>query len=168
VSIRANHNSAEPARDLIKREIENRDTRKELIRDALKESKTAHEPDEPQKAGLGIQCVTIEPGDELGALYLNTQFEAWPGEHADCQAGQERIAIQGGEWLKAFLEQLTDGAAQPDYVVNVHWMPCPGAPPSDPSVVLRNLETVGPVNANTGDVGRGVGTTIKPKPEVKS
>ena len=142
-----------PPRDLADRALENRATRQTKINDA--EAKAPG-------AALGILCVTIEPGDELGELYLNTQFEARPGDYEGCQAGQNELAKAGAGWLRDLIQRIAPAGAE--WTIDIHSEKCKEAQTEPPvETLIRVLEgheaasetgpVLGPVNENTQNVG---------------
>jgi hypothetical protein len=125
-----NVNERKIARDVHDPEIEDREVRKTEI--------THCEAGLRPGTKVGMLSFIIEPGEELGELYFNTQYEAMPGEHDACQDGQNKLLLDGGAWLRELLDRIASDDAVWD--IEIHPVPCPST--NVPVPVERVVETL--------------------------
>jgi hypothetical protein len=123
--------------------LEDREVRKDAISDC--EASTGLK--------VGMMSVSIEPGDELGELFINTQYEAVPGEHDACQRGQNQLLLDGSAWLRELLEKISQPLV--DWDVEIYPVPCQQT--RVPVPVERAIDVVN---------GTRVQTQVGPRPEV--
>lgn len=72
--------------------------------------------------GEGMICISVEPGDELGQIVVNIQFEGPAGQHDQCIRQQNGILKEASEVLAEFFGEM--GA---DFQVRIGSVPCPDA-----------------------------------------
>jgi hypothetical protein len=70
--------------------------------------------------GEGNICIGIQPGDQLGELYINVQYEGPKGMTDLCMKGQNNLLVTASDWLKDIFSEF-DG----DWDVTVEGVPCP-------------------------------------------
>lgn len=70
--------------------------------------------------GQGKISVTIQPGDELGDISLNVQFEGTRGAYDFCLKNHNELLFHVSEWMKEFLENL-----DADFDITIESKPCP-------------------------------------------
>lgn len=70
--------------------------------------------------GHGEICITVMPGDELGELSFNVQFEGTKGEHEFCLRQQDALYQDVSEWLGQVLAELPA-----DFEAEIEARPCP-------------------------------------------
>lgn len=74
--------------ELVNREIEDAEVREGIPR------------------GDGKISISIEPGDELGDLSLNVQFEGKRGDYDFCMENHNQLLLHVSEWMNEFLKEL--------------------------------------------------------------
>lgn len=67
-------------------------------------------------------CIGIEPGDELGQLFVNVQCEGAVEQYDICMKGQNELLIKASEWLHDLF-----GNSGADWEVRIDAQPCPKA-----------------------------------------
>lgn len=70
--------------------------------------------------GEGNICVSIQPGDELGQLSFNVQFEGRRGDYDFCLDEHDKLLLHVAEWVKDLLSEL-----DADFDVTIESKPCP-------------------------------------------
>ncbi len=111
--------STDPApRELVDAEIESEEYREQNLDAKLKE---------------GILCITVAPGDALGEVAVNVQFEGAVGQWDECVGRQGAVLADSLAWLRDFFSQLGD------FDASISASPCPKA---DPVVRIAAIDTV--------------------------
>jgi|GEM_PF-3846965 len=118
-----------------------------------------HEHRRDLDTGEGIICIAVRPGETLGELYVNVQFEGQIGKYEDCMAGHNRLLLQASDWLRGALEQLLPQDATVD--VELVASPCPDAKTRPPveNAALTILEGRIVYTTSTTNVSRNVNTS---------
>lgn len=68
----------------------------------------------------GNICVSIQPGDELGQLSFNVQFEGRRGDYDFCLNEHNTLLLHVAEWVKDLFGEL-----DADFDVTIESKPCP-------------------------------------------
>ena len=79
------------------------------------------------RPGEGILCLTVAPGDALGAVAVNVQYEGPIGAWDECVESQDQALGQALTWLEDFFASFAG-----DFEATLHHVPCPKA--SGPTV----------------------------------
>ena len=74
------------------------------------------------KDNEGWLCVGVQPGSELGEVYVNVQFEGPKGKYDVCMAGQNHVLTTAASWLEEAIGELGG-----EYDVAIESEPCPKA-----------------------------------------
>ncbi len=111
------------------------------------------------EADEGVFCVTIQPGDELGQLHVNVQFEGPIHNYEFCMDNQNDVLLNVAEWLRDFL--VGEEGLGGDFVVDLDGAPCPEAEQRlvvdlAARVISRELEVVSAKEAMRQEHGQAV------------
>lgn len=110
MKINANEGEFEVPEGLVDRRIECREYRATRL--------------ENEDDDVGLLSLSFQVGDQLGEIYVTTQFEAKPGQSDQCQIGQNQFLLSSCDWMREILEQLADGQAG-DWTVDLVPHKCP-------------------------------------------
>ena len=105
----------------------------------------------------GNLCIGIQPGDELGEMIINIQFEGKKSRWNQCMTGQNGLLLHASHWLADILGDLDEDG---DWEITLEAKPCPNADVvlelDAASQILEQQQTVehalNDLQVQTGDV----------------
>ena len=85
-------------------------------------NKEIEDPEEREKIpkGEGNICISIQPGEELGELTFNVQFEGRRGDYDFCVENHNELLLHVSDWIGELLSELGT-----DFDVFIDSKPCP-------------------------------------------
>lgn len=93
------------------------------------------------KDNEGYLCIGIQPGAELGEIFVNVQFEGPKGQYNRCMDGQNQALATTSAWMEEII-----GSLGGEYTAEIESEPCPKATTpvaiEHASAILESVESV--------------------------
>jgi len=110
----------------------------EDIRDPVLECREYRRSHLKKDDEVGLMCIGVQPGEALGEIRIDVQFEAHPDapDHYNlCMKGQNKLLSESSEWLKKIFDELGG-----DWDVEIDAVPCPDA--KNEPVALEQVSSI--------------------------